>query len=102
MTEDVRASPGIKTGSDYFFHARRSMEQSNINYSFEDEYTKRTIDNVVFDEMDVTMEFNGKLTRQSYLAARLGNKVVALIESYSAPEEQTETSAILSTLKFGD
>lgn len=100
LTENVSALPGIKSGADYFFFAKKLMTQSGLEYSFADSYKQRTIGGVVFDEMDVTIAFNGAEIHQAYYAARHGDYVVVFIESYGAPEYRDETSSVIDTIGF--
>lgn len=100
VAESVAAAPGIKTGADYFFHAKRLMVQSNAHYEFADSYGERIIGGSKFDRMDVTISLAGVEAQQSYYAARRGDFIVSIIESYKTPEEHEATSAIIDSIKL--
>lgn len=96
--EDVSLAPGVETGKDYFFHARKLMEASNVPYQFENGYKQRTIGGQVFDEMDLHVALNGQRLGQSYYAARHGGSVVLFITSYKSEDDRKETDAVISSI----
>ncbi|MEO1241663.1 MAG: hypothetical protein AAFX54_07110 [Pseudomonadota bacterium] len=98
LAENVSLAPGIKRGSDYFFHARKLMEQANPNSIFAEAYETRIIDGVEFDQMDVTVEMAGVVTAQSYYAARNNDFVILIIQSYVSNEGKTATDEVIDTI----
>lgn len=100
VAEYVGFLPGVKNGSDYFFHAKNLMMKSGMQYEFVEGYRQRIIDGVTFDAMDLTMTFNGTRVKQTYYAARHGDHVISLIESYGTDEFKDATSAILDSAKL--
>lgn len=100
VAENLMMAPGIKTGRDYFFHARKLMEQSSIPLEIVGDYTTTKIGGQAFDRMDVRLDANGVAVSQSYYAARHDNFVVVIIQSYQNEAERKETLAVLDTVRL--
>lgn len=94
--ERVSYSPGIKRGSDYFFHTKRMLGQSNLAVTFEDGYAEREIGGVNFDRMNTTMTVQGVTINQSYYAAKFDDHIVLLV---ATPGDAT-TDPILDGIKL--
>ena len=100
LAEDISIAPGIKTGKDYFFHAKKLMAQSNASYTFSDEYSEREIGGALFDQMDVTISLSGTSSNQSYYAAKYKNYMVIIIESYGVDQDNSVTKTVLDGIAF--
>lgn len=98
VAENIGLLAGVKTGEDYFYHAKKFMSQTGMNYKFTDEYGKRDISGIIFDAMDVTMTFNGVSIKQTYYATRHDDHIIAFIESYGVDEFRADTSQILDSI----
>lgn len=94
--EKVSHMPGIQSGKDYFFHARKMMAQSNVGFSAEENYSEREIDGVRFDRMNVTLTFQGKEIKQAYYAAKRDDYVILLI---ATPGDES-TDPVLNAIEF--
>ena len=100
MTEDVGMLPGIKRGSDYFFHARQLMEQSAVPTKVGDGYATRMIGGRQFDRMDVEMGDPDRMVKQRYFATRHGDVIFALIQSYRTNEDLAALDKVLDSIKL--
>jgi hypothetical protein len=100
VSEDVSMMPGLSRGSDYHFHARKLMEQSPIPTTIAETYTERMIGGQSFDRMDIRMGPPGKEILQRMYAARHGNQVVAIIQSYKTDEELAALDKVLDSIKL--
>ena len=100
VTEDISIMPGIKRGSDYFFHARKMMEQSAVPTKIAPDYSTRRIGGQEFDRMDVEMGDPGMTVTQRYFAARHGDLIFAIIQSYRTPEELAVLDKVLDSIKL--
>jgi hypothetical protein len=100
VAENVSSSPGVKNGRDYFFHAKRLMAQATPNYKIEKGYKIRTIGGVDFDQMDLTIELAGILTRQSYYAAKHDDYMIVIIQSYYTEDGKELTSNVIDTIEL--
>lgn len=100
VSEDVSMLPGVVRGRDYFFHARRVMEQAAVPTVIATDYVERTIGGKSFDRMDVEMGAPGQTVNQRYFAARHGGVVVAFIQSYRTEEELAVLDRALDSIKL--
>lgn len=100
VTEDISMLPGIKRGSDYFFHARRMFAQSAVPTVIADDYATRRIGGQEFDRMDVEMGTPPATVTQRYYAARHGDIVFAIIQSYRTEEELAVLDKVLDSIKL--
>lgn len=100
IAENVGTTPGVKTGKDYFFHAKRLMQATSVHYTFKDGAPSRRIGGVEFDRMDAAAEIAGNAFSQSYYAARRGDYMLVFVETYGSPEDQRRTSAVLDSVSF--
>jgi hypothetical protein len=100
VAENVSLAPGIRTGRDYFFHAKRTLEQSAINTEIVNDSTMRKIGGQEFDQMDIWMTMNGVTLEQSLYAARHGDDIILITQLYHNDAEREETSAIIDSIKL--
>jgi hypothetical protein len=100
VSEDVSMMPGLSRGSDYHFHARKLMEQSAVPTTISETYTERMIGGQSFDRMDIKMGIAGQEILQRMYAARHGNHVVAIIQSYKTDEELAKLDQVLDSIKL--
>ena len=100
LAEKVTHMPGIKTGKDYFFHSKKIMSQSNLQYSFSEGYRQREIDGIVFDQMDLTITFAGGSAKRSYYSTKHNDFMITIIESYGDEQDRTETEKMLDGITF--
>lgn len=101
LYENVKSSPGIKTGADYFFQAKKMMAQSAAQYEYLGDYKTRKIGGQDFTQMDLRLTMAGGSAEQSYYATRHGDFVVMFIQSYTSDAERAATDAIIDTVKLG-
>ena len=67
VAENVKYSPGIRTGSDYLFHARRLLEQSQLKYDHIDkEFAKEVINGTDFYKMNAEINYGNMMITQTY------------------------------------
>ncbi|MDZ7628050.1 MAG: hypothetical protein U5J99_06530 [Parvularculaceae bacterium] len=99
IAENVKIAPGVKTGSDYFYQFKKLATQTNAQYEFKDETTVK-IGGRDFTRLDLTMSVAGQSADQSYYAARMGDEMILLIQSYKTDAERAETEAIVQSVRF--
>ena len=100
VAEKVSHAPGVKTGKDYFFHAKKLMAQANPNFTFTEGYQTRMIGGVAFDQMDVVTEVGPAKANQSYYAAKHDAFIVLIIQTYVSDEGKKATSDIIDTVEL--
>ncbi|HEX8549877.1 MAG TPA: hypothetical protein VF691_23145 [Cytophagaceae bacterium] len=67
ITENIKNLPGIKSGKEYLFLARRLMEQSQMKYNHLDkEFTKEVINGTDFYTMNTQIKYVGLDIKQIY------------------------------------
>jgi hypothetical protein len=99
IAENVKIAPGVKTGSDYFYHFKKLAAQTNVQYDFKEE-TAVKIGGRDFARLDLTMTVAGQSADQSYYAARMGDEMILFIQSYKTDAERAETDAVIQSIKF--
>lgn len=99
LGERVALMPGIKRGKDYFFHARKLLEQGQIPYEFPQEIFSQSVAGIDFDVMPAEVTMAGLTIYQHYFATRIKDYMLVLIISYSTDEEYQALQSQLATLK---
>jgi len=99
VAESVAHAPGIKTGADYLFHARRLLESGQMKFSFPREVYAQTLAGVEFHVMTTEVSVPpAQAVKQEYLATVRKGYVLLLILSYSTDEERAVLYDILGTM----
>ncbi|MBK6275908.1 MAG: hypothetical protein IPF58_15025 [Saprospirales bacterium] len=98
MAENVLMLPGVKLGSDYLFHARAALNQSNIKFSCDSTYEKKVISKVDFYKMSCNI--NESIVKQEYISSILQRYALTFIITYSTEEERNELMAIINSAQF--
>jgi len=96
--ENMSAYPGIQTGGDYLFHARRVLEAGQFKFSFPREVYVETLAGVPFHVMttELVIPPAGKMMQEYFATVRKGYALVFTL-SYWTPEERTELRNALNT-----
>ncbi|KJD33193.1 hypothetical protein PW52_14810 [Tamlana sedimentorum] len=103
IAENLKLAPGVKLGSDYLFHTRNLLKQSQIKYShMDDVFLEVMMGNREFHEMDVDLNHMGLVIKQSYYSTILNGFALSIVISYVSETEKTELLNTLKTLKFTD
>jgi hypothetical protein len=103
VAENTKNLPGIKTGSDYLFHAKKLMKlmkQTQIQYKFEKEVYERVIGKSSFHIMEVKVDYMGKNIIQEYISAVNKGFSLSFIISYTSEEERDELYEIIDNVKI--
>lgn len=103
VAENIRDFPGIKTGSDYLFQARRLLEQSQVKYDYLDiEFLKEAIGGIEFYKMNAEIVYFGIGIKQIYYAAILKGFSLIVIVSFTNDEQKADLMAAISSMKFNE
>ncbi len=99
--ENLSRSPGVQTGDDYLFHARRVLEAGQFKFSFPREVTVETLGGVPFHVMAVELDIPpaGKMMQEYFATVRKGYALV-LTTAFWTEEERIELRNILNTMKL--
>jgi hypothetical protein len=103
VAEGVAHLPGIKTGGDYLFHAKRLLQGGLVPCAFPREVYTETVAGVEFHVLLAEMALlPTKIVKQEYFATVRKGYTLLLILSYSTDEERQMLRDILTTVKFAD
>lgn len=100
VTESLALAPGVKTGSDYFFHMRRMLEKSGLNFSVTQEPAPYTIDGQSFDQAKTRVEMMEKQINQTVYMTRHDDNMVMFIQQWVTDEDLQATQAIVDSIKL--
>ena len=82
LAENVSVLPGIKTGCDYLFHARKLLERSAMKVSVKDGCQTTQINGASLGYIDTTMNVGSREIRQRYYACVQGEHALSIIQTY--------------------
>ena len=99
MAENVKAIPGIKRGTDYFYHAKKLMERGAIKYTFAENYSTRKIGDVEFDQMSATAMLGNMQIQQDYYTAIYKGYAIIFIQTYKDNPGKDKTSTVLNSIE---
>jgi flagellar biosynthesis regulator FlaF len=101
VAENVKFSPGIKSGADYLNHSRKLLEQSQFKYdSISTNFDRVNFSGKVFSRMYTSVNYKGIPITQEYYSAIISGFSFNLVISYSDEEQKKELEGILGTLRF--
>ena len=101
IAENVMKAPGVKTGSDYFFNARKILEQSQTPYKhIDEEYSTKNLGGKDFYVMNTEIEYMGISIYQAYYCRVDNGFALNLIISYSTDDEKDELEKIVESISF--
>ncbi len=97
--ENTSLYPGIKTGCDYLYHAKKSLESSQLNMKFSEKCDAETISGQTFGHYKVTIEVGKTIVYQDYYACKKGEHILSFIKTYSDEASMGMIDKILGTVK---
>lgn len=101
VAENVKAAPGMRTGSDYLFQSRRLLTQSQFQYDRIDEtFEKETINGTDFYKMKAEVSLMGITIRQIYYSTILKDFSFNVIISYSSDEQKDALLKVINSMTF--
>jgi len=100
IAENIKNYPGIKTGSDYLFHARKLLIQSNLGYDISEEVTTRNVGGIDFDVLTATREIMDLTIVQEYLSTISKNFSLNMIMTYVTDENKKALYSIADEVSF--
>jgi hypothetical protein len=99
--ENLKNTPGIKTGSDYLFQSRKLLKQSQVQYSYiDDEFKKEIINNQEFYTMNCSIDYMGFNIKQRYYSTIINGFCLSAIVTFTNDEHKTNLEKIISTMNF--
>lgn len=100
IAENTKSLPGLKNGSDYLFHAKKFLEQSQMKYLFEKDVFEKKIGNSDFHVLEAKLDQMGTLIIQEYIATVTKGFSLSFVVTYSNEDERNELYKIVDKIKF--
>jgi hypothetical protein len=101
VAENLNNAPGIKTGSDYLFQARKLLKQSQVQYSYIDEEFKIEIKNSQeFYTMNCSIDYMGYKISQVYYSTIKDGFCLSAIISFINDEQKNNLEKIVNSMNF--
>lgn len=101
IAENIVASPGIKSGSDYLFLSRRLLEHAQVQYDYIDEdFEKEFIDNQEFYLMNCSINYLGFNIQQVYYSTIINEFSLNAIISFVDEEQKNNLIEIIHSMEF--
>lgn len=101
IAENIRIAPSIKTGQDYLEQSKKTMNLSNLNYTFEDDLRKITLSGKDF--YILTAQTNSALVgniTQRYYTSVIDGFALSIIVSYNSDEQLAQFKSIIGGIVF--
>ncbi|TSE08488.1 MULTISPECIES: hypothetical protein [Aquimarina] len=100
VAENINNFPGIKNGSDYLFHAKKLLEQSQMSYYFEKEVYEKTIGKSTFYIMEAKLDHMNKTVIQHYISTVTKGFSLSFIVSFATDNGKNELYEIIEKIKI--
>ena len=101
VAENLQNAPGIKTGSDYLFQAKKILQQSQVQYDYiDDVFKKEMINNQEFYLMNCSIKYMGLTINQIYYSTIQNGFSIGAIISYIDDEQKNELGKIVKSMEF--
>ena len=100
IAENTKNSPGIKDGSDYLFHAKKMLEQTQIQYYFDNDISEKKIGKSKFHVLEAKLDYVGKTIIQEYICTVSKGFSLSFIISYTTDAEKEELYQIIDNMKI--
>lgn len=101
IAEDVSYAPGIKTGSDYLFHAKKLLLQTSLNIvQIDDAASKIEIGGIEFYKMHIEISMFDNMIKQDYYSTIMKGYSLGIIVSYQDDYQKQLVDKIINSFKF--
>lgn len=100
VAERISHMPGLKTGQDYLFHAKKLLQSSQMKVSFPKKFSNQSLGGHDFGVMYVDMNIRGTRLHQKYYATLLKGYALAFVISFSTNEDELALQNILNSMSF--
>ncbi|MEM6805691.1 MAG: hypothetical protein AAF696_30110 [Bacteroidota bacterium] len=100
VAENTKLSPGIKTGKDYLFHAKRLLKVSQIEYYFEKEVYEKQIGNSLFYVLEAKFDYLGMTIIQEYISTVSKGFSLSFIVSYVSEKDRKELEKFIDNIEI--
>ena len=101
VAENLSLAPGVKSGKDYLFHARKLLLQTQMPYTHVDTtFGERDFGSQEFGVMHATLSLMGMEIGQTYYCTVKNGFSLSLIVSWLGEEQKEAIDKVLSSLTF--
>jgi hypothetical protein len=100
VAENNEMFPGIKTGSDYLFHAKKLLNKTSLDYRFEKEPYSKQIGDTEFYVLEADLFMAGQTVHQHMISTISREFSLSFILSYTNDEEGEEVYEMFNSLKI--
>ena len=101
VAENLRNAPGVKTGADYLYHARKLLARAQMQYDhIDEEFEEVDINGVPFHLMNTNINYLGFDIKQKYYSTVLYGFSLNMIISYVDEEQKAELEESIHSLTF--
>lgn len=99
--ENVQYAPGIKTGSDFLFHGRRTLKKLPLQLECTDgEFQREDIHGQAFYVMNVSMKDAGVTLKQKYYATVRNRFALGVIMTFINDEQKNTLEKVIHSITF--
>ncbi len=100
IAENTKNFSVIKNGGDYLFHAKKLLDQTNLEYRYEKEVFEKKIGNANFYILEAKIDVGNRTVTQEYYATVSNGFSLSFVASYANEEEQDELYQIINNIKI--
>lgn len=101
VAENIKQFPGIKSGNDYLFQARKILEQSQLKYdSIDRVFIKEVINGTDFYKMNAEIKYMGLSIKQVYYSTVASGFSFNAIISYVSDQQKKDLLELIHSMKF--
>ena len=100
LAENISGFPGIKTGDDYLFHAKKLLQQSQMDYTFKKNNYERRIGSQTFVVMEATLNYLDQTIIQEYHSTIMNGFALSIIVTSASKQDQEELLTLLKRIKI--
>ena len=100
LTENLKRTPGIKTGKDYLFHARKLLKYNKLNYKIDKKLKSLSLSNKKFYIMHCECNVLGMNVIQEYISTVHKKFALNFVITYLRKEDKDLLINCLKKIKF--
>lgn len=101
IAENIKASPGIRSGKDYLFQARKMLQMSQFQYDYmSEEFEYEDINGTDFYKLHTISNFASMEIKQTYYSTVIKNFSINIIISYLTKEQHDILLQSIHSLKL--
>jgi hypothetical protein len=101
VVENIKNLPGIKTGNEYLFQAKKLMEQSQLKYDYIDnEFSKETVNGTDFYKMNAEIKYMGLDIKQIYYVTIKKGFSFVVITTFINDQQKQDLLKSINSMQF--